>query len=105
MIKAISSCAPAGRNLNRVLMSRFGAYEEGDLKKAEEYVLETLRSRSWMDYMISSYYPKSLRTAFCTIQLFNLELIKISDNIREPSLGFALIIFRIGEIGFLERSH
>ena len=64
-----------GRSISkkcRLNVYRFGAYEEGDLKKAEEYVLETLRSRSWMDYMVSSYYPKALRPAYCTIQLFNL---------------------------------
>ena len=75
-----------GIQLTRYFSSSF---EEGDIKKAEEYVVETLRSRSWTDYMISNYYPKSLRMAYCTIQLFNLELMRISDNIKEPSLGMA----------------
>lgn len=39
----------------RYLTSHFS---EADYSKSEKYVLETLRSRSWIDYMISSYLPK-----------------------------------------------
>lgn len=37
--------------------------------------------------MISGYLPKAVRNAYCAIQLFNLEMVRISDNIREPTLG------------------
>ena len=48
---------------------------------------ETLRSRTWVTYMLASYIPVKLRPAFYSLHLLDLELTKISENAREPALG------------------
>jgi len=37
--------------------------------------------------MMASYLPQPLRPAFYALHLFDMELTKISENAREPSLG------------------
>lgn len=54
---------------------------------------ETLQSRSWVDFLISNFYPKKVRSDYCAIQMFNLEMIRISDNLKEPSLGLGKLEF------------
>ena len=93
MIKKI--CAPP-LSMSFQQKSYFGSFSEGDVKQAEKYVLETLRSRSWAEYLIANHIPKALRPSYCALRLFDLELIRISDNIREPSLGFIFIYCRAG---------
>lgn len=62
-----------------------------ELSKSQKYVEETLRSRTWVTYMLASYLPSQLRIHFYTIHLFDMELTKISENAREPSLGTFLL--------------
>lgn len=63
-----------------------------ELTTAQKYVEETLRSRTWVTYMLASYLPQPVRPAFYAIHLFDMELTKISENAREPSLGKAWVI-------------
>lgn len=51
---------------------KFSTFSTEEFDKAEKYVIETLRSRSWADYMLAGYLPKIIRTPYCAIQLFNL---------------------------------
>ena len=76
--------------LTRSGTSSFGSIQEfsrEELARAEKYVEETLRSRNWVTYMLASYLPKPLRPQFYTINLLDLELIKIAENARDPQLG------------------
>ena len=78
------------RSLSGTGRFAFGEIQEfsrEELGKAEKYVEETLRSRNWVTYMLASYLPRELRPHFYTIQLLDLELIKIAENAREPQLG------------------
>lgn len=63
---------------------------------------ETLRSRNWVLYMLGSYYPAQLKPAFYAINLFDLELTKISENAREPALGTSLNNWSSRKTRFLE---
>lgn len=62
-------------------------FSSEELSKAEKYVEETLRSRTWVSYMLATYFPANLRPSFYAIHLFDMELTKISENAREPALG------------------
>jgi hypothetical protein len=53
-------------------------FSADELKNAQKYVEETLRSRTWVTYMFASYLPVQLRSPFYAIHLLDLELTKIS---------------------------
>ena len=67
--------------------SNIQVFSADELKNAQKYVEETLRSRTWVTYMLASYVPVQLRPPFYAIHLLDLELTKISENSREPALG------------------
>jgi phytoene/squalene synthetase len=75
---------------------RFGSVEQfttDELAVAQKYVEETLRSRTWVTYMLASYLPQPVRPAYYAIHLLDMELTKISENAREPSLAQGKINF------------
>jgi hypothetical protein len=77
-------------NLLRRIIAPFSSVEmfsKDELAASHKYVEETLRSRTWVTYMLASYIPNQIRPAFYTIHLFDMELTKISENAREASLG------------------
>lgn len=53
-------------------------FTKDELAESEKYVEETLRSRTWVTYMLASYIPTQIRPAFYVINLFDMELTKIS---------------------------
>jgi hypothetical protein len=58
-----------------------------DVVKADEYILENLRSKDWSTFLIGNFLPKDVRSAFYAINWFSSELGKIPETSREPSLG------------------
>lgn len=69
-------------------------FTDQELKTAQKYVEETLRNRSWILHMFGSYFPGPLKAPYFAIQLFDLELTKISENAREAPLGIRFFIQR-----------
>lgn len=97
MLKLITKSSQ-GKSLLTKLVQQLSAFSKENVEKSEKYVTETLRARSWVDYLTSSFYPKKVRTDYCAIQMFNLEMIRISDNLKEPSLGLGKLEFWRGTI-------
>ena len=58
--------------------NKLQVFTDEELKSSQKYVEETLRSRSWVIYMLASYIPSTLRPAYYAIHLFDMELTKVT---------------------------
>lgn len=61
-----------------LFFSSIQQFTPDELKKSQKHVEETLRTRTWVTYMLASYLPVELRIHYYTINLFDMELTKIS---------------------------
>jgi hypothetical protein len=52
--------------------NKLQVFTDEELKNSQKYVEETLRSRSWVIYMLASYIPSPLRHAYYAIHLFDM---------------------------------
>ena len=80
--KFIKNCWDSLRHKQKYSFGEVQEFTSQELKNAEKYVEETLRSRTWVTYMLASYIPQQLRPSFYSIHLLDLELTKISENAR-----------------------
>ncbi|KAL4470689.1 hypothetical protein ABPG72_001800 [Tetrahymena utriculariae] len=57
-----------------------------ELKNAEKYVEDQIRKFDWNTYVISKYYPSQVRSAFFSLNYYNIELMRIPEMTKETNL-------------------
>ncbi|KRX03566.1 Terpenoid synthase [Pseudocohnilembus persalinus] len=64
-----------------------------DTETAQKYVVDNIKKFDWNSYIIGPYYPSAIRNDFYTLQYYNLELMRIPESTREPSLALGKLEF------------
>lgn len=57
------------------------------LQSHQNYINDQIKKLDWVTHNVQNYYPSALRNAFCTINYFNQELMRIVEGTNQKHLG------------------
>ena len=70
--RSIKGCFNIINSKPRYYFGEIQEFTSEELKNAEKYVEETLRSRTWITYMLASYIPQKIKPSFYALHLLDI---------------------------------